>query len=95
MDNHSGPSDRPAGERPRGILPMIKYQIRSRGATVCWSPANHLRRYECRHTYAYPNTVILAVVEERKELAKDNARLEAERIKELEYDVVEGQDRVG
>ena len=50
---------------------------------------------------------MLAVVEERKELAKDNARLEAEvnqlraanekqaeRIKELEYDVIEGQDRV-
>ena len=60
-----------------------------------------------RHTYAYPNTVVLAVVEERKALAKDNARLEAEvnqlketikmqadRIKEFEYDVVEGQERV-
>ena len=47
------------------------------------------------------------MVEEMKELAKDNARLEAEvnqlreankrqveRIKELEYDVVEGQGRV-
>ena len=60
-----------------------------------------------RHTYTYPNTVVLAVVEERKALAKDNARLEAEvnqlketikiqadRVKELEYDVVEGQERV-
>ena len=46
-------------------------------------------------------------MEERKELANDNARLETEvnrlqeankrqveRIKELEYDMVEGQDRV-
>ena len=102
-----GPSGSPTGERPRGVLPTIKYQIRPRGAVVRWSPANRLRRCECRHTYAYPNTVVLAVVEERKELAKDNARLEAEvnqlraanekqaeRIKELEYDVIEGQDRV-
>ena len=47
------------------------------------------------------------MVEERKELAKDNARFETEvnqlrepnkrqveRIKEMEYDVVEGQDRM-
>ena len=86
---------------------MIKYQIRLRGAVVRWSPANCLRCCECRHTYAYLNTVVLAMVEKRKELAKDNARLkaevnqlreankrQAERIKELEYDVVEGQDRV-
>nr|XP_027085491.1 uncharacterized protein LOC113707384 [Coffea arabica] len=107
MDGHNGPSGGPAGERARGVLPMIKYQIRPRGAIVRWSPTNHHRRCECRHTYAYPNAVIFAVVEERKKLAKDNARLEtevnqlkeankrqAERIKELEYDVVEGQDRV-
>ena len=107
MDGHCGPSSSPAGERPRGVLPMIKYQIRPRGATVHWSPANRLRYCECRHTYTYPNTVVLAVVEERKELAKYNARLEAEvnqlreankkqaeRIKELEYDMDEGQDRV-
>ena len=57
---------------------MIKYQIRSEGATICWSPANPFRRCECHHTYAYPNTVVLAVVEERKELAKENARFETE-----------------
>ena len=86
---------------------MFKYQIRPGGATVRWSPANRHRRCECRHTYAYPNTVILAVVEERKELAKDNARLEAEvkqlketnkmqaeQIKKLEYDMVESQERI-
>ena len=72
-----------------------------------WSPANRHRQCQCRHTYAYPNTVVLAVMEERKALAKDNARLEvevnqlketikmqADRIKEFEYDVVEGQERV-
>ena len=71
-----------------------------------WSPANRHRRYECCHTYAYPNTVVLAVVE-RKALAKDNARLEVEvnqlketitmqvdRIKELEYNMVEGLEWV-
>ena len=97
MVGHSGPSGSPAGERPRGVLSMIKYQIRPRGAVLRWSSANHLRRCECHHTYAYPNAVVLAVVEERKKLAKDNARLEAEvnqlreankkqveRIKELE-----------
>ena len=86
---------------------MIKYQIRPGGATIHWSPANHFRRCECRHTYAYPNTVVLAMVEEREALAKDNARFEAEvnqlketikmqveRIKELEYDVVERQERI-
>ena len=50
---------------------------------------------------------MLAVAKERKELPEDNSRLEAEmnqfrttnekqaeRIKELEYDVLEGEDRV-
>ena len=107
MDGSSGPSDRLVGETPRGVLPMIKYQIRPRGATVRWSPANRFRRCECRHTYAYPNTIVLVVIEEREALAKDNARLEievnqlketnkmqVEWIKELEYDVVKGQERI-
>ena len=106
MDGGGDPSDRPAGELPRGGLPPIKYQIRPKGAVVRWSPANRLRQCECRHTYAYPNALVLAVAEERKELAQDNARLEAEvtqlraanekqaeRIKGLEYDVLEVEDR--
>ena len=72
-----------------------------------WSPANRHQCYGFRHTYAYPNIVVLAVVEERTALAKDNVRLEtevnqlketirmqADRIKELEYDMVKGQERV-
>ena len=107
MDGRGEPNDGPPGERPRGVLPVIPYQIQPRGDVVRWSPANRLRRCECRHTYAYPNTLVLAVAEERKELAKDNARLEAEvnqlraanekqakRIKDLEYDVLECEDRV-
>nr|XP_027086575.1 serologically defined colon cancer antigen 8 homolog [Coffea arabica] len=60
-----------------------------------------------RHIYTYPNEVVLAIVKEWEVLAKDNARLETEvnqlketiktqtdRIKELEYDVVEGRERV-
>ena len=107
MDGHSSPSDCPTGEQPRGVLPMIKYRIRPRGTTICWNPANRHRRCECRHTYTYPNMVVLAVIEEREELAKDNDRLEAEvkrvneanetqteRIKELEYDMNEGQERI-
>ena len=86
---------------------MIKYQIRSRGAAVRWSPASRLRRCECRDRFAYPTTLVLAVDKERKELAKDCTRLEAEvkqlreankrqaeRMKELEYDLGEGQARV-
>ena len=103
----SGSSERPTVERDRGVLPVIKYQIRPRGSAVRWSPASRLRRCECRQRFAYPNTLVLAVDKERKELAKDCARLEAEvnrlseankrqaeRIKELEYDLGEGQDRV-
>ena len=72
-----------------------------------WSPAKRHRHCECHHTYAYPNTVVRTMVEERKALSKNNARLEievnqlketikmqADRIKELEYEVVEGQERV-
>ncbi|XP_071900995.1 uncharacterized protein [Coffea arabica] len=107
MDVPSGSSERPTVERGRGVLPMIRYQIRPRGSTVRWSPASRLRRCECRQRFAYPNTLVLAVDKERKELAKDCARLEAEvnqlseankrqaeRIQELEYDLGEGQDRV-
>ena len=107
MAGHGEPSHPLPGERPRGVLPVIPYQIRPRGAVVRWSPANRLRWCECRHTYAYPNTVVLAVAEERKKMAKDNARLEAEvnqlraanekqakRIKDLEYDVIKCEDRV-
>ena len=107
MEAHSGSDERSTVVRGRGVLPMIKYQIRPRGATVRWSPASRLRRCECRHKFGYPNTVVFAVVKERKELSKENARLEvetnqlreankrqAERIRELEYDLAEGQDRV-
>ena len=107
MDGPSGHSDSPVGEKPQGVLPMIKYQIRPGGSRVYWSPSNRYRRCECRHIYGYPNEVVLAVVKERKELARDNARLEAEvkqlkeankmqaeQIKELEYDNVEGQERI-
>ena len=92
--------------RACGLLSMIRYQIRPEGATIHWSPANRHRRCECQHTYAYPNSVVLAVVEERRALTKDNARLEvevnqlretikmqADQIKKLEDDVVEGQER--
>ena len=107
MDGHSGPSDSPVGEQPREVLPMIKYQIRPRGAVVRWSPANRHRRCECRHTYTYPNTVVLSLVEASEELAKDNDRraaevkrlketkaMQAERIKKLEHDMNEGQERI-
>ena len=99
MDGPSGPSDSEGGEQSRAPLPMINYQIRPGGPTIHWSPANRFRRCEYRHTCAYPNTVVLAMVEERKALAKDNARLEVEvnqlkeTIKELENDVVESQER--
>ena len=107
MEGSSGSSNRPTGETSRGDLPMFKYQIRPGGARVYWSPSNRYRHCECRHTYTYPNEVVLVIVKERKVLAMDNSRLEvevnqlketvktqADRIKELEYDVVEGQERV-
>ena len=75
MDAHSESSETPTVEQGRGVLPLIKYQIRPRGSTVRWSPASRLRRCECRHRFAYPNTLVLAVDKERKELAKDYARL--------------------
>ena len=101
MDGHSGHSDSPVGEQPRGVLLMIKYQIRPGGAKIYWSPSNRYRRCECRHTYAYLNEVVLAVVKERNvrleaevnQLKEVNKR-QADRIKEHEYDVVEGQERV-
>ncbi|XP_027155647.1 uncharacterized protein LOC113756021 [Coffea eugenioides] len=111
MDGRGEPSDSLPGVRPRGALPVIPYQIRPRGAIVHWSPANRLRRCECRHTYAYPNALVLAVAEKCKELAADKSRLESEvkqlradnekqvkRIKDLEYDVLErmaGKDDSG
>ena len=86
---------------------MIRYRIRPRGARAYWSPSNRYRRCECLYIYTYPNEVVLAVVKEWKVLARDNARLETEvnqlketiktltdRIKEFEYDVVEGRERV-
>ncbi|XP_071923176.1 uncharacterized protein [Coffea arabica] len=107
MAGQGEPSDSPPGERPRGALPVIPYQIRPGGAVMRWSPSNRLRRCECRHKYAYPNALVFVVAEERKELAGENARLEAEvtqlraanerqaeRIKGLEYDVLEVEDRV-
>ena len=107
MDRSSGPSDGPAGKRPRVALPMIKYQIRPKGAVIRWSPSNRLRRCACKEKYAYPNALVLAVVKERKELAKANAKLEVEvnqlkaanegqakRIEDLKYDVLEAEDRV-
>nr|XP_027067814.1 protein FAR1-RELATED SEQUENCE 5-like [Coffea arabica] len=107
MDVPSGSRVRSIAKQGRGVLPMIKYQIRPRGATLRWSPASRFRRCECRHKFAYPNTLVFAVDKERKELAKDYAKIEAEvkqlreankrqaeRIKELEYDLSEGQDRV-
>ena len=86
---------------------MIKYQIRPGGVRAYWSPFNRYRRYVCLHIYSYPNEVVLVVVKEWKVLARANARLETEvnqlketiktltdRIKEFEYDVVEGRERV-
>ena len=86
---------------------MIRYQIKPGGARAYWSPSDRYRRCECRHIYTYPNEVVLAVVKEQKVQARDNTRLgvevnylketiktQAERIKELEYDVVKGRDRV-
>ena len=107
MDVPSGSRVRSTAKQGRGVLPMIKYQIRPRGATLRWSPASRFRRCECRHKFTYPNTLVFAVDKERKEFAKDYAKIEAEvkqlreankrqaeRIKELEYDLSEGQDRV-
>lgn len=58
--------------------------------------------------FTYSNGVVLAVVKERKLLARDNARLkvevnqlkettkmQADRIKEHRYDMVEGHQRIG
>ena len=107
MDGSCGPSDRPVGGTPREDLLMIRYQTRPGGARAYWSLSDHYRHCECRHIYTYPNEVVLAVVKERKVLARDNTRLgfemnylkktiemQAERIKELEYDVVKGRERV-
>ncbi|XP_027157536.1 uncharacterized protein LOC113759170, partial [Coffea eugenioides] len=62
---------------------------------------------EVDHQYAYPNALVFALNKERKVLARENARLEVEatqdratnekqaaRIKELEYDVLEVENRV-
>ncbi|XP_071905700.1 uncharacterized protein [Coffea arabica] len=82
-------------------------KIRPGGAVIRWSPSNRLRRCPCKEKYAYPNTLVFALDKERKVLARENARLEvdaiqdratnekqAARIKELEYDVLEAEDRV-
>ena len=107
MDGSSGPSNRPVGEMPREDLPMIRYQTWLGAARAYWSPSDCYRRSECRHIYTYPNKAVLAIVKEWKVLARNKARLETEmnqlketikmqtdRIKELEYDVVEGRERV-
>ena len=99
MAGSCGPSDRSVGEMPYEDLP--------RGARAYWSPCDHYVHCECRHSYTYPNEIVLAVVKERKVLARDNTRLgfevkylkktiemQAERTKELEYDVVKGRERV-
>ena len=106
MNAPNGHSGSQVGGQPHDPVPMNRYQIRPGGVAVHCNPANCHRCCECRHTYAYPNPIVLAVVEERKALAKDNARLkpelnqlretikmQADRIKELEDDVIEGQER--
>ena len=107
MAGQGDPSASPSGARPRKVLPVIPYQIRPGGAVIRWSPSNRLRRCPCKERYAYPNTLVFALDKERKVLARENARLEvdaiqdratkdkqAARIKELEYDVLEAEDRV-
>ena len=107
MAGSCGPSDRSVGEMPYEDLPMIRYQTRPGGARAYWSPCDRYGHCECRHSYTYPNEIVLAVVKERKVLARDNTRLgfeakylkktiemQAEWTKELEYDVVKGRERV-
>nr|XP_027065180.1 uncharacterized protein LOC113691285 [Coffea arabica] len=107
MAGQGDSSASPSGVRPRRALPVITYQIRPGGAVIRWSPSNRLRRCACKPKYSHPNALVFALDKERKVLARENARLEVEaiqdratnekqaaRIKELEYDVLEVEDRV-
>ncbi|XP_027158287.1 uncharacterized protein LOC113759908 [Coffea eugenioides] len=82
-------------------------KVRVRAASILNLCADVLEEVSDEASCAGAGAGVLAVAEERKELAKDNARLEAEvnqlraanekqakRIKDLEYDVLECEDRV-
>ena len=86
-------------EPPRPIY----YQALDRGARVRYSPANRYLRCSCRLTFAYPNHLVLALDDERRQLVDLNRDLQAEvdefrqmvsaqgkRIMELE-EVLEGE----
>lgn len=79
-------------------LPILRYRLAGGGARQYWSPARRVRpACGCWRTYSYPNRVVMAVADERRELFRavriaegEVARLQAlvqaqyDRIVELE-----------
>ena len=81
----------------------IYYRTLSGGARVRYSPYDRYSRCSCRATFAYPNYLVLALDDERRQLVNANLDLQAEvdefrqmvgtqgeRVAELE-EVIEGE----
>ena len=88
------------------VCRVLAYQ-ESSGRLVCrWSSARKIRLCDCWKTYSYPDRVVLAVDDERRQLGSANRRCQTEierlqaalrvhsaRIRELETSVLEEQER--
>ena len=56
-------------------LRPIFYQVQGGGARVQYSPATRVPRCDCRLTFSYPNRLVLAIDDERRQLVNSNLAL--------------------
>ena len=75
MEGTSGSGEREQLWRHRS---MIYYQERPRGPLIYWCLARKIRRCDYWRIYSYPNQVVLAVIDERRILTRDNDRAQTE-----------------
>ena len=59
-------------------LRTIFYRALAGGARVRYSPYDRYPRCSCRLTFAYPNHIVLALDDERRQLVDANRDLQAE-----------------
>ena len=105
----SGPRPLSAGGPVNQVLRrrILRYQRRPGGPYTLYSPFGRMNRScECRHSYGYPDEVVLAVDDEQRRLGKANDRLlrqleeargvahgQALRIRELEQGLKDEEER--
>ncbi|XP_027114459.1 uncharacterized protein [Coffea arabica] len=85
---------------------VITYQEGPGGPFRRWEPGHQIRPCDCWRTYLYPDRVVLAIDDERRRLAGANrrarieiqrmrgiVRMQADRIQELQEDILMEQER--